>query len=291
MRLDLCSVSDVGGIERVYILLNSIKQTKQDDTIINYRLVMDVVDDKVKQYFKQLQSDDFTIQYIDANWFKQRINPPHRNYFYYIRLLFPTYFKDVDKLLYLDTDLVFLQKGIEQLWNTDITNYSVAAVVDIPVNKARVLTFELRQTKAKEYFNSGVLLMNLKRIRQKKLDIELTTWCLAWNTTILNPLIMDQTLLNYLFRDEVKYLDYKFNDYSLMVSNGVHNCCRDYLKQKYGYQQLPHSVKNAIVLHFLGQLKPWQNDPKREGMFPYMKVAQQIWKNIKQELGKKEIQQ
>ena len=32
--------------------------------------------------------------------------------------------------------------------------------------------------------------------------MELATWCLAWNTTILNPLIMDQTLLNYLFRND-----------------------------------------------------------------------------------------
>ena len=291
MTIDLISVSDKRGLERVYVLLNSIKSIKEADTIINYRLVIEGVDDKVKQYFNDLQSDDFKIEYIDTQWFKERINPPYRNYFYYVRCLFPLYFDKLDKLLYLYTDLVFLQKGIEQLWSKDVTNYSIAAITDIPVNEASCLRPQLNQTKTKNYFNSGVMIMNLKRIRETGKADQLAEWCLFWDKNTLRAIIMDQTLLNYIFRDDVLYLEYKFNDYSLMVSRGVLNETKRYLKKQYGYEEPPNSVKDAIILHFLGELKPWEENKNKQYLFPYRAAYVEIWNKIENQLGKKwEIQ-
>mgnify|MGYP003319475881 CR=1 FL=1 len=113
MNINVASVSDKKGLDRVYILLNSLKQTKQNDTIVNYYLIIEDADDEVKKYFLDIVNVDFRIQIIDTSWFKQRINPPQNSYLYYVRCLFPAYFKGLDKLLYLDTDMVFLQEGVE----------------------------------------------------------------------------------------------------------------------------------------------------------------------------------
>lgn len=290
MRIDVASVSDKNGLDRVYILLNSLKKTKKDDTVIHYRLVLEDLNDEVKQYFKDLQSEDFVIQYIDTDWFKQRINSPRWSYLYYVRCLFPTYFKSLDKLLYLDTDAVFLQGGVECLWETDITNYSFAAVSDIMVNIFPNLRAEKNNCETEFYINSGVCLFNLKRMRQNDKAKELVNWVFDWKLNLLKPYLMDQSLLNYLFRNgEIKQLDFKYNDYSLVLNKYVFPSVSNYLKQKYGYQEPIQSVKDAVIIHFLGEMKPWKkNNEKTESISPYVQVCKQVWKKVVEELGKKD---
>ena len=64
-----------------------------------------------------------------------------------------------DKIIYLDTDVV-VNNDLEPFFNMDIENYELAAVKD---------AFNWSDPKRwfmKFYFNSGVLLMNMKRIRE-----------------------------------------------------------------------------------------------------------------------------
>ena len=60
-----------------------------------------------------------------------------------------------DKVLYLDTDTVAF-KNISELYNTDMTDYELGAVED----------YLGRWFKHIGYINSGVLLMNVKKIRE-----------------------------------------------------------------------------------------------------------------------------
>lgn len=288
-RIDMISVSDKKGLDRVYILLHSVKKTKQDDTVVYYKLVIEDLDDKVKQYFADLQSDDFKIEFIDTAWFKNIIHSPRWSYLYYVRCLFPIYFQQLDRLLYVDTDLVFARQGIEELWNEDLTKHSLGAVQDIMVNTFPNLLPEQRNCKTKCYINSGVCLFNLKRIRNTGKAQQLANWVKNWNKNELMPILMDQSLLNYLFRDgEIKELKYKYNDYSLVLNYYVFPYVKKYLKQTYGYNEPAYSVQDAVILHFLGQMKPWkQNNEKTESISPYVKACKQIWKDIQKQLGKK----
>lgn len=286
MNIDVVSVNDKNGLDRVYMLLNSLKKTKQDDTVVNYYLFVEDVDDEVKQYFKDLISADFRIQIEDTSWFKERINSPYRTYLYYVRCLFPSYFTWLDKILYLDTDIVFLQNGVEQLWETNVDNYSLGAVSDITVNYFKPLAkIEKDPTKTKDYFNSGVLLMNLKRIREANKHKQLQKWMLKWNLKELKPSTMDQTLLNYIFReDEVNYLDYKYNDYSLVITKTVYSVFKQKLNK---YSEPIQSVKDAIILHFLGELKPWRKDFNNvKHISSYPKQLEEVWKEIEKNLKK-----
>ena len=290
MKIECISVSDKNGLDRVYILLNSLKQTKQKETVVEYRLVIEGLDEETKQYFADLQSQDFIIDYIDSGWFRQRINSPRWSYLYYVRCLFPTYFTCLDKLLYFDTDLVFLQEGVEELWNEDVKNYSLAAVSDIMVNIFPNLRTEKENCETSLYINSGVCIFNLKRMRQIGKAKQLANWVFDWKSNLLQPYLMDQSLLNYLLRNgEIKQLKYKFNDYSLVLNDYVFPFVKKYLKQTYGYQEPVNSVKDAVILHFLGQMKPWkQNNQKTEAISPYAPACKEIWKNIKKQLGKED---
>ena len=292
MKIELLSVNDKHGLDRVYILLNSIKQTKHKDTVINYNLIVEDAQNQ-KEYFKELISQDFQINFIQLTPFLDRINLPQfkfkapANKYTMIRCLTPNYFSSVDKMLYLDTDLVFLQEGIEQLWETNIDDYYCAGCEDLFISKINQFKFERENTKNNQtYINGGVILFNYKKIREDKLDLKLNEMCNNWNLDELKPYWLDQTLMNYVFREKIKLLEYKYNDFSLVTSSMTRPTHSQYLKEKYGYNDMVNSVKDAVILHFLGAMKPWKEKIQLESCFPYHAAAREIWKNIEKELKK-----
>lgn len=290
MRIDLLSVNDKNGLDRVYMLLNSIKMTKQEETQIYYHLLIEDVDEAIKEYFSDLLSDDFKIQFTDCRQFEDKIKMPEDvtyyakvNYYTMIRCLCPSYFTQIDKMLYLDTDIVFLQHGLEDLWNIDIEQYYVAGAQDIIITNYKPCQIELKNLKQpQKYINGGVLLFNYKLIRENGLDKQMAKWCLNWNVNQLQPFYLDQTLINYLCKNRIQYIDYKFNDFSLTTSTYIFSSQQHYLKQKYGYNNPINSINDAVILHFLGELKPWKNYnyEKAQKYYPYVLVSKKIWQHL-----------
>ena len=117
-------------------------------------------------------------------------------------------FKDIDKLLYLDSDTL-LWRDISELFNTDINDYVLGAVRDMaPITDKynphgiRVKNFAEKYLNGAPYFNSGVLLMNLRKMAEYEK--------LLFETKV--PLFYpDQDLLNAAFVGKVKILPLKYN--------------------------------------------------------------------------------
>ena len=66
---------------------------------------------------------------------------------------------DIDKVLYLDSDIV-VDKSLETLWNSNISNYAVGCVTDMSEAKHDYNRLDFDPKLG--YFNAGVLLINLK---------------------------------------------------------------------------------------------------------------------------------
>lgn len=292
MKIDILSVNNKNGLDRVYMLLNSVKLTKQNQTQITYHLILEE-SKETGNYFNDLVSEDFKLDIIDLDQFKTKINLPKSgnlapaNIYTMIRCLTPSYFKSIDKMLYVDTDVIFLRDGIEQLWNTNINKFYMAGCEDIIVTKFLKLDFQLKNTKNEEqYINGGVILFNYKKIRKDHLDQKLVQFCNKWNKKELKPYWLDQSLLNYLFRGKIKLLEYKYNDFSLVTSHTIFKSHKQYLKEKYGYEEPIESVNDAVILHFLGGGKPWKNDPKSKQIYRYVKISREIWMKLEEYLKK-----
>lgn len=90
-----------------------------------------------------------------------------------LKFFIPTILSDISKVLYLDGDIV-MRKDIVDMYETCIDEYNLAAVPDEMnfdfekwiVNKKQFRKFyeSLLETNGK-YFNSGVMLLNLDRLR------------------------------------------------------------------------------------------------------------------------------
>lgn len=74
-----------------------------------------------------------------------------------IRLLLTRYI-NCDKLIYLDADIMTC-RSLEELWNIDISNYEMGVSLD----------YLGKFWQKKDYFNSGMLYINMKMVKETKL--------------------------------------------------------------------------------------------------------------------------
>ncbi|MFY0543721.1 glycosyltransferase family 8 protein [Brevibacillus sp. H7] len=73
--------------------------------------------------------------------------------------------KDVQKALYLDTDVI-VTDDITKLWNTNIDDYTIAAVKKPNFDRYKDLSIP----KKANYFNAGVMLINVQRWREEDIS-------------------------------------------------------------------------------------------------------------------------
>ncbi|XP_041113936.1 glucoside xylosyltransferase 1-like isoform X1 [Polyodon spathula] len=126
------------------------------------------------------------------------------------RLFLPIILKDVDSLLYVDTDILFLQP-VDEIWSffREFNSTQIAAMA--PEHEEPSIGWYNRFARHPFYgktgINSGVMLMNMTRIRKKYFKNDMTTAQLQWEEMLMSLLKKyklnitwgDQDLLNIIF--------------------------------------------------------------------------------------------
>jgi lipopolysaccharide biosynthesis glycosyltransferase len=178
---------------------------------------------------------------VETNLFKDFFTIPHVSKMTYARFLLPRLFPEtVSKVLYLDTDLLVFE-DLAPLWTTDLEGTVLAAVPDFYYHTKFVLAgLDPRLNRARyaglprveEYFNAGVLLIDLDRWREEGISEK----ALDYFTDRSTSPNMDQDALNYILANRWKKLDLRWN-----VQDHIHR-----------------SVERAGIVHFVTRLKPWR---------------------------------
>ncbi len=126
---------------------------------------------------RQTKADNVGIGFLDVDAALGDIELPHHGHFRpetYFRLLAPQLLPNVDKAIYLDSDLI-VDDDVAELFDVDVTGYKLAATRDadtigqIDGYDATVgpyLKDELGMDDPHDYFQAGVLLMNLAELRR-----------------------------------------------------------------------------------------------------------------------------
>lgn len=118
---------------------------------------------------------------------------------------------DIERLLYFDADLLVLLDIVE-LWKIPLEGNLVAARVD--AREERWLCDVVRLTTHEEYFNAGVLLMNLAQIRRQYRLLEQSCDFFHEHPDCQYA---DQDAMNTLFRGCVKWLPERYNCYTKIL--------------------------------------------------------------------------
>ena len=130
------------------------------------------------------------------------------------RLLLPQLlYPEIEKIIYLDSDIV-VNLDIKELWQIKLNGKALAAIPESFNRNDVKFAFGLCKDnviKAEDYFNAGVLLINLN-VFQKKHD----TLIRAIKAVSSNPeyKFFDQDVLNYCFSSQALKLSVKFNHFT-----------------------------------------------------------------------------
>ncbi|MBR1420079.1 MAG: hypothetical protein IJ575_03340 [Selenomonadaceae bacterium] len=124
--------------------------------------------------------------------------------------------KSIEKVIYLDADII-VNLDIKDFWNVDLKKFPVAAVPQItsgytqeslshvnPLVKNEIIKWN-------DYFNAGVLLLDLTQLRKLMNGSNLLSRCIDILVQYPESPNLDQDALNILFRDNYLKLPVKFN--------------------------------------------------------------------------------
>ncbi len=176
----------------------------------------------------------------------------------YFRLMLPDILPhEVDRLLYLDVDMI-INKPVKELYDTDFEGAYFCACRDMSVSfpfpDSRNEIFKEHIAHGFTYFNAGLMLWNMEKLREKYSFKDYMDLARALNFQMLAP---DQDLLNFMHWKQIKFLDeYQYDLFSRMAfNNGIH------------YEDVK---RETTIVHFAG-MKPW------EGEYVHYDIEQLWW--------------
>lgn len=178
----------------------------------------------------------------------------------YMRLFISNLLPDtIDRVLYLDCDIV-INGSLKELWNIDVSEVALGGVEDYLSNFS-VTYSRLKYDCNYGYFNAGVLLVNMEYWRRNDLYHQLCNFIKLHSDRIL---FHDQDILNAVCYDSNKKLSWKWN---LLE-------CNIKLYREY-------EVKEPVIIHFAGPVKPWHYGCRNYyGNLYYKYLEMTVWRDF-----------
>lgn len=182
---------------------------------------------------------EITFYNLPQNNVKFFIIPAHLTMATYYRLFFPELIpQNITKLLYIDTDTVVIN-DLAELYNIDTKGKPVAAS---SANGPGDVHTKLGIAHKADYFNAGVLLMNIPEWKKQQITKKAIQYLQDFSENIL---IADQDALNAVLKNNWLKISNRFNlQYSNVPANLPERQLKAYLKDK-------------LIIHFTTQFKTW----------------------------------
>lgn len=177
--------------------------------------------------------------------------------------------ESLTRVLYLDPDILVINP-LRELWETDMQGNMFAAAAHTGKTELANNVNRIRLGTDHDYYNSGVLLIDLERCRSEVSPDELFAFVREHRRELVMP---DQDLLNAVYGDSILPLDDALWNYDARNFN-------NYVLRSTGGQDMSWVMENTAILHFCGKAKPWKpNYIYRFGVLyrHYERLAERAW--------------
>lgn len=167
----------------------------------------------------------------------------------YYRLLIPDLLGHYEKALYLDCDLL-IEGDVGELWKQDVRGFLLGAVRNYLSWTMTKYVTDILKLDAADYFNSGVLLLDLEACRRFGLKEK----CLAKLGDFDKLVCPDQDLLNLCCRGKVMFLDMRWNVMWQHLLRPFAFRGNLSVRQAADYEL---ARQNPLIIHYTTNYKPW----------------------------------
>ena len=282
---NICLCADNNVVEYMSALIVSILRNSSQDEEFIFHIITSCISEENKNYLNELKNiKNFQLKYYNPihkekfeKWYSEK-TPQKWPVEVFFKLDIPFILKDLDKVLYLDCDMIAVN-NFKELFDINMDNYTVAAAKDKLISNSHLKKIKLN--KSNGYFNSGLLLINIKNFNTlfpndtflEKIDKYLN------NIKIVE--YPEQDIINIIFNNKIKPIDSKYNCVSAIVK-----------KDK--------EVQDSIIAHYT-LLKPLYKNayPQKNKLYyafwkyfietPYFKNNTSKYVNILIEQGNQDI--
>ncbi len=253
---------DDGYIPFLAVALQSLIDNSSKENHYVIKILHTDISDINKNNIYKYKRENVDIEFVDLNYYVEKIADKlyTRDYYSnttYFRLFIPELYPQYDKALYLDSDIVVLA-DIAELYNIDLGDNLVAAAPDDIIQKNKVFRdyaeLVVGVARYQNYFNAGVLLMNLDELRKFHFQDKFTYLL----ETVKFSVAQDQDYLNRLCKGKVHILSVAWDRMPIPT---------DEIKEE-----------DIKLLHFNFACKPWHFEDVlyKEYFWEYAKKTEYI---------------
>lgn len=234
--------------------IHSIQRFETKDGYDIYILYSDFTEEDIEEIKERFGTTiRFHFIYVDkqmvTNFPKTKRYPEEIYYRIYAKQFLP---EDIDRILYLDADTIIINP-LDELYNKEFhDNYYLACThVRKVLNKINLIRLGIDEKC--QYINSGVMLINLKKLRQEQNLEEVREYVDKHKDFLMLP---DQDIITALYGNKVGILDsrlYNLSDRIIYIQNTTIG------KSKI---DIAWVQKNTVIIHYYGKQKPWNDNYK-----------------------------
>ena len=190
------------------------------------------------------------------------------------RVFLPQLLPDAPKVLYLDCDTL-VTDSLLPLWQTDVEGKAIAAVTNPfweGYNEGVAWPSVCGLPKPEDYFNSGVMLMNLDYFRAHEVSRRVVEHGIA-NAGWIR--FGDQDSLNALLHAARAPLHPRYNLMRIIIMTGDS-------RRVFGQATVSEAIRHPAILHFEGTTKPWVDATQHPYGRSFSRTARQLpWPTVR----------
>ena len=233
---------DDGYIPFLAVAIKSLIENASKEYEYIIKVLHTNVKEKNVRKIKKFETENVNIEFVNLSYYIKKVQDKlyTRDYYTnttYFRMFLPELYPQYDKVLYLDSDIVVLG-DISQLYNTEIGTNLVAAAPDDIIQYNKVFQEYAEKVvgvvKYQNYFNAGILLMNLDQLRKFNFQDKF----LYLLGTVKFSVAQDQDYLNRLCKGRVTLINSQW-DVTPVVNRKINK-------------------EDIKIIHYNFAYKPWR---------------------------------
>lgn len=274
MQMNIVINTDNNYIQHTMAMLCSLYENNSGHDITVHVLQKEL-SEKSRNYISGLserygnKAVFYTIDEEPLRGVQFRKNRPLSMAAYYRLMLSSVLPREIDKVLYLDCDVIVL-RDLSEIFNIELDNYALAASLDqFPCDQQHRL--QLHMEVDERTFCSGIMLVNLKYWREHDVEPGLLEYAKRYRKVVY---LHDQDVLNYYFKKHWFLLPPKWNRVAYSL--------RPIAYASYKRFDIIDYLNRPMLYHYASaNVKPWYGipSPEREVYLKYLKKSD--YKEIK----------
>ncbi len=239
---------DDNFVKYTVVSLHSMLKNAAKDRFYRIYILHTVISEEMSARLYELEADNVKIELVNVSEYLEKIahRLPVRDYYTkttYFRLFIADMFPEYDKALYVDSDTV-ITADISKLYDTEIGDCYVGACHEQAMVQIDVFgryCEEVVGISRNEFFNAGILLINTRAFRERRLFDEFIRYLGIYDFVVTQ----DEDYLNVICKGKVFWLDQRWN--TAVMGGFVY----------------PYADTDAYILHYIMVNKPWHYEECR----------------------------